>query len=534
MKQYINVSSNKSSIFVRELVDGKEQQRKVFFKPHLFTSCSEQRATGRDLFGGFVERKNFENTWEMKNYIKEYSDIEGMKFWGTTDPVSQFIFEEYKDHEEDLSALRISYLDIEVNASQKLPDGTIESFGFPDADSAAYPVNAIGQYDSLLKKYIIFSTAAGWTKEKSQLDYKDSVIYVYCKDELELFRKWLSFYQKYTPAIITGWNVIPFDIPYLINRMKKILSEDEYKKLSPWNIIHEKEIKNKFGASQISYNIIGVAVIDYLDLYKKYRHIPRRKYTLDYIAKKEKVHNKLHFKGSHGELFYNNPAFFVDYNAQDVNCVKEFEDKLNFLRLISYLSYYSGVNFEDNFSPIKIWETLIYRTCAAENVAVPIRTKRGIKEEYEGAYVVEPIPGLKELIVSIDASSEYPNAIITWNISPETLVSGQRREKILEELRAVIAEHNDTELLSLLNTETSIIDYYVNKRIKPWFTDVLHKNNVGMAPNWQFYDNTADGIVTILSKRLFAERKDNKKTSQTSSHNVQKIEEEMKRRGIKF
>ena len=44
------------------------------------------------------------------------------------------------------------------------------------------------------------------------------------------------------PDIVTGWNIKFFDIPYLINRIKRVLGEGAAKKFSPWNKIREKTI----------------------------------------------------------------------------------------------------------------------------------------------------------------------------------------------------------------------------------------------------------------------------------------------------
>jgi DNA polymerase elongation subunit (family B) len=70
---------------------------------------------------------------------------------------------------------------------------------------------------------------------------KGTEIYVKCKDEWTLCKKFLELWQKKCPDIITGWNTKFFDIPYLINRFRKILGEDDAKKLSPWNYIGERK-----------------------------------------------------------------------------------------------------------------------------------------------------------------------------------------------------------------------------------------------------------------------------------------------------
>ncbi len=45
-------------------------------------------------------------------------------------------------------------------------------------------------------------------------------------------------------------------------------------------------------------------------------------------------------------------------------------------------------------------------------------------ETYKGAVVLEPRPGLHEDIAVIDFSSMYPNIMMKYNVSPDTLVHG--------------------------------------------------------------------------------------------------------------
>ncbi len=51
--------------------------------------------------------------------------------------------------------------------------------------------------------------------------------YIKCKDEWTLCKKFLMLWSDNCPDVITGWNTKFFDIPYLVNRFRKILGEDE-------------------------------------------------------------------------------------------------------------------------------------------------------------------------------------------------------------------------------------------------------------------------------------------------------------------
>ncbi len=48
-------------------------------------------------------------------------------------------------------------------------------------------------------------------------------------------------------------------------------------------------------------------------------------------------------------------------------------------------------------------------------------------ESYEGGYVLEPVKGIHENVVSLDFSAMYPSIMVAYNISPDTVVSGEFR-----------------------------------------------------------------------------------------------------------
>ena len=58
----------------------------------------------------------------------------------------------------------------------------------------------------------------------------------------------------------------------------------------------------------------------------------------------------------------------------------------------------------------------------ANKIVIPPRSKNSKNEQFEGAFVREPVPGFYRDIASFDATSLYPSILQTWNISLETFV----------------------------------------------------------------------------------------------------------------
>ena len=530
-KQYCNVARYKNTLYVRELLDGKENYRKEKIKPYLFQRTSNKSQYQDYKRRYYLVKKEFESSYKMKEYIDTYGSMPN-ELWGTTDVVTQFIYKE-KYNSKDTSKIVTSFIDIEVCTRSKSSTGEWIDGGFPNADEALFPINAICDYRTNDKKYHLFTTAQGWTKEKSQLKYSDDVVYTYCNNETELLHKWISYWKANYPHIVSGWNNKVFDIPYIVNRMNVLGMNPTV--LSPWGIVEPKTKNDNFGNELHLYDICGIATIDYLDLYKKYRLVPRERYTLDYISRCENPHeHKLEFHGTHGELYYNDPVFFCDYNIQDVRCLVCFERDLGFMSLIVYLSYYAGVNFENNFSPIMIWETLISNTMEDNFLVTPLNGPSAKKERYEGAYVHEPKPGLKGCIASFDFSSLYPNTMILFYIGADVHVTDERYVKLKNEFMDILRTHDDTkEMLNEIEMTGIFNDFYINNDIPACVTDFLKREKVSLTTNVEFYDVSKKSIIVSLIEQLFKERKADKKTSFDYKFKAQEIKEELTRRGIK-
>ena len=172
------------------------------------------------------------------------------------------------------------------------------------------------------------------------------------------------------------------------------------------------------------YDLYGIAMLDYLDLYKKFIPVRQESYKLDYIAKVE--------LGSDGkdsnpydtfrEWYTKDFQSFVDYNIKDVEIVDQLEDKLKLIELILNMSYEAKINYQDVFSQVRFWDTLIYNFLRKDNIVIPPKEDNIKDEKYPGAYVKDPLVGMHNWIVSFDINSLYPHLIMQYNISPEKII----------------------------------------------------------------------------------------------------------------
>jgi DNA polymerase elongation subunit (family B) len=226
--------------------------------------------------------------------------------------------------------------------------------------------------------------------------------------------------------VITGWNIRFFDVPYLVNRTAKILGVESIKRFSPWGMVDYRQITRQ-GRTEDAYDIKGIEQLDYLELFKKfgYSYGPQESYKLNHIAYVVLGDKKLSFEesGSLKNLYKDDFQKYIDYNMKDVELIERFEDKMGLITLALTVAYKGGVNYSDTFGVTAIWESIIYRKLLSEK-KVPFVTRPDAgKTKFAGGYVKEPQVGAHDWVVSFDLNSLYPNIIVQWNMSPETLVA---------------------------------------------------------------------------------------------------------------
>ena len=196
-----------------------------------------------------------------------------------------------------MSLMNIITIDIEVACEN----------GFPDVESAAEDVLLITIKNMNTKKLITWSTR--------ECNPPEGVEFRVFWTEQELLNDFVGWWVDNTPDIVTGWNCNLYDIPYLCRRIDRVLGSKWKASLSPWNKVNEREI-TIMGRKNIAYELVGVSVLDYLDLYKKFTYTNQESYRLDHIANVELGQRKLdHSEFDTFKDFYTQGwQKFVEYN----------------------------------------------------------------------------------------------------------------------------------------------------------------------------------------------------------------------------
>ena len=293
--------------------------------------------------------------------------------------------------------------------------------GFPDPEKAEEEMLSITIKNQSTKKIVVWGIGDYHTN-------REDVTYINCSNENELLASFMNFWTKHYPDVITGGNREFFDIPFLVNRVTKVLGEDRAKEFSPWGNVSSRSVYSH-GRPQQVYDIQGVSNLDYLQIYRKFTYTAQESYRLDHIASVELGAKKNENPYDTFKDWYTKDyQSFIDYNIVDVELVDRLEDKMKLLELLFTMAYEAKVNYEDVFGQVKYWDVLIHNYLKKRKIVIPQKSHTSKNDKYEGAYVKDPQVGQHKWVMSFDLNSLYPHLIMQYNMSPETLVTGDYME----------------------------------------------------------------------------------------------------------
>lgn len=491
MRFYTNAYYNYKGILLSEKDEnGKTVYTEKEHSPSVYLP-SKGKSDLKSINGEPLMEMKFDNHDQYKEFNEKYSTIPGFEIHGEIQQEYRFLAKHYGGtHNYDFSKIDIMYIDIETSSEK----------GFPSIDNPEEEVIAISVSSTRTGK-ATFCLGTFTTDE-------DIKVFEY-QEEDRLLKDFIKYFSDNYPDIISGWNVRFFDIPYLVNRIGKILGKKQVKMLSPWGIVKEKRINRK-GKDESAFDLIGISTLDYYEVYKTFTYTNQESYSLNHISYVELGEKKLSYSEfeSITEFYKKDFQKFIQYNIRDVELVQKLEDKLRLIELAVALAYSAGVNYSDVFSQVRTWDVIIYNDLLKRGIAVPPKKRSKKNEQYAGAYVKEPLVGFHDWVVSFDLNSLYPHLIMQFNISPETMTADGVRGSISPD--------------SILNTSQHSLS----------FLDDMKNKNLSTAANGTTYRKDIRGFLPDLMDNLYKDRKMFKNKMIESKKMLEDINEELRRRGL--
>jgi DNA polymerase elongation subunit (family B) len=385
------------------------------------------------------------------NYVLYYPDIKGKHRSIYGDPVSRFSTRKRQEFEKerrihsnkklfesdvpvifrclsenylkvDAPKLHTCFFDIEVDFD---PDK-----GFSPTSDPFNPVTAISCYLDWLDQCITLVIAPKHmtpeTANEIVNEFENTMLF---KSEKEMFD---VFFQLIEDAdVLTGWNSEGYDIPYMVNRVTRVMSKDDTRKFCLMGQLPKAREYERFGKSETTYDLVGRIHLDYLQLYKKYNYESRHSYKLDSIGEMEVGENKTQYEGTLDQLYNKDFKKFIEYNRQDTMLLVKIHNKLKFLELANQLAHENTVLLPTVMGSVAMIEMAIFNEAHERGLVVPDK-KRKVENEEEvqqaaGAFVATPKKGMHEWVGAVDINSLYPSVIRALNMAGETIVAQVRQ-----------------------------------------------------------------------------------------------------------
>ena len=391
----------KDKIHVVERVNGRREYRE--FPARYTFYYPDSRGKFTSIFGDKLERVvcNSGKKFNAEKKIHQHKKL----FESDIDPVFRCLADQYGDKEAP--KLNLCFFDIEVDFNKEL--------GFAEPNDPFNPITAVALHLAWMERTICLAVAPKTLNEEQAQEiinkFPDTLL---MKDEVELLNTFLELIDD--ADILSGWNSETFDIPYMVNRVERVLSRSHTRKFCLWQKFPRERTLVKFGKENQAYELQGRIHLDYLELY--------RKYTYD---------------GTLDQLYNNDFETFIAYNRQDVDLLVRMDKKLQFIDLANVLAHSNTVTLPKTMGAVAQTDMAIVNEAHQRGLIVPDKPRGEKPLPAAGAYVANPNKGMHKWIGSIDLNSLYPSILRSLNMSTETIV-GQVRHTLT---RPMIESFND-------------------------------------------------------------------------------------------
>lgn len=444
----------------------------------------------------YIEDKD--GTYETMDGVKVRKTLEwskdavalGKVYENSVRPEMRVLIDLYSDSDEPSKNHCVMCLDIEVAKEGK----------YSTAEEANNTITSIAYHDSISNEYVCLILDREQRLQDSVIS--DAKVFTF-STEYELLMSFIERWNKLPITIVTGWNVLYFDLLYLYNRIEKIVGRYQGKWLSP--IQKVDNYINRRGDHV--FRIAGISVLDYMMIYKEFTYKEQSSYKLDTIAKVELGRGKIEYDKNLDHLLATDPVKFIEYNVEDVRIVLDLDKKLDFIAIAMGTCHKGHVPYEDVFFTSRYMEGACLTETKKRGI-VATRSNINHGEKAQGAFVKRSKPGRYSWVYDLDLTALYPTNIMSLNISPETQWGK-------------ITNWDSNEFISNIEKEYTIDVFDNNHALKydpgritnENIREFLVKNNFSIAANGMIYTLDKVGLIPSLLETWFAERADYRKTA---------------------
>lgn len=492
----------------------------------------------RSIFGHSCKRYSSHSSFKFRAALAEYQRDHTI-FESDINPIFRCLTENFKD--ADVPALHVGFFDIEA--------GFDTERGFAPTNDPFNPVTAISLYRSADQRLISWVLCPPTMDLQAAHELAGQFVDTHMfADEGALLSGFLDAIDDVD--ILTGYNSAGYDVPYLVNRVARVLGQAAIKRFCLWDQTPAKrEYLDKFGKMITTYDLVGRVHLDYIELYRKHNTQQRLSYALNAIAEIEVGETKTPYDGTLDDLYKKDLYKFIAYNRQDVMLMVKIDHKNRFIELANQIAHANCVLLKTTMGSVALVEQAIINEMHLMGRVVPNRKPReyskpddtpGFEDDDEddeqspvvGAYVAQPKVGLQEHVGAIDINSLYPNAIRALNMSPETLIGQIRSDETTRLVEERVAKLPSTrraeaweglfctlEVQHMLDQDEAVLTVDFTDNISGVVSTVqmtgqqlygfifAPENGVCITANGTIFRTDVEGMIPALLAKWYADRK---------------------------
>ncbi|HII14751.1 MAG TPA: DNA polymerase II [Nanoarchaeota archaeon] len=328
---------------------------------------------------------------------------------------------------------------------------------------------------------------------------------VACKDEEELITKFLASVNEYDPDIITGWNLIDFDLKVLQERCRGYGMELAIGRGG-------KKCRLKIEADFMKTSKAdaeGRIIIDGMQLLRD-AFVKLEDYRLETAGRTLAGEGKLvkfTDKGREIEaMFLENKQLLSEYNMQDAKLVLKILEKTNVLNIAVERSILTGMPIDRVSASIASFDSLYLREARKRGIVCPCASYAEKMERVKGAFVMEPKPGIYDNVIVLDFKSLYPSIIRTFNIDPASFAAGCKGKNLVKAPNGACFRNEDgilPEVIQRLWEAREIARKRKDETAR--FAIKIHMNSIygAMAsPNCRFFNMDIANAITSFARQI--------------------------------
>jgi DNA polymerase elongation subunit (family B) len=522
-----------------ERVNGKRVYTE--YPPDYHFYLTDPKGSNKTIYGDTVKKVVPRTFVEKQKIIKTLSS-NSKKWESDVDPVFRCLEQNYSSGEAPV--LNVAFFDIETDFDKEL--------GWSEASDANNMITSISVHLQWLDEIVCLAVppkTLTWDEAQAIADEVGNVVLF--DHEADMLNAFMDVIED--ADVLSGWNSEPYDIPYTVNRIKKVLGKQETRRLCLWDQQPKVREFERGGKTQPTYDLIGRIHIDYMQLYKKYNYEERHSYALNAIAEAELGDTKVQYEGTLDELYNDDFKTFLEYNLQDTRLLDKLDKKLQFIDLANSIAHSSCVLIQTTMGAVAVTDQNVLMEAHSRGLVCPDKKRSDESEDNRaaGGWVATPRKGLHKWLGSTDMKSLYPSVIRTLNMSPETIVGQIRLNRTDAAIAAWEAKGGKNTFASWWNDRFNVLemeeffsdDIATKLELEMENGDVFELTGAELrelifngnrpwciSANGTIFRTDIDGVIPALLTRWYSERK----TLQGIMTNYTQIEDNPKIEGVKI